>query len=586
MLMSCQRYVLLVTVVLTLLGIHWRETATASDEKDYASLSFPLPDRPLKIRSTHPVVTHHKNAIPLGDTFCVCDETGQALMCSGVEKPTPVHCLPHCLSEKQNPVRCPQGTGAGNNTNILVLSASTQAFDVITQGAIYSEMSNIQPLRDTYCTTDDTGQGLTCKGIEDPTSLRIPPTSGETLYITSSTPDTSNTCSDVTIMGVSTEGLEGLLLPEAPELDAWAAHCKKIVKTEPVENEYTGSGITPSEPERAIVTKNKKTICSGCQQDFLTANKLSSHRKTSKEAACKAGLNTTCACGKSFEAASLLQSHRQTSKEAACKAGLNTTCACGTSFEAVNLLQSHRQTSKKAACKAGLNTTCACGTSFKTASLLQSHRQTSKEAACKAGRNTTCACGTPFETARLLQSHRQTSKEAACKAGLNTTCACGTSFETANLLKSHRQASKEAACKAGLNTTCACGTSFETVRLLQSHRQNSKEAACKAGLNTTCACGTSFETASLLKSHRQNSKEAACKAGLNTTCACGTSFETVSLLQSHRHTSKEAACKAGLNTTCACGQSFETVRLLQSHRQTSKEAACKVRIKKQKVSKT
>ena len=93
--MSCQRYVLLVTVVLTLLGIHWRETAMASEEKDYASLSFPPSDRPIKIRSTHPVVTHHKNTAPLDDTFCVCDETGQALlMCSGVENPTHIQCLP------------------------------------------------------------------------------------------------------------------------------------------------------------------------------------------------------------------------------------------------------------------------------------------------------------------------------------------------------------------------------------------------------------------------------------------------------------------------------------------------------------
>ena len=41
MLMSCQRCVLLVTVILTLLGMNSRETAAASEEKDYASLSFP-----------------------------------------------------------------------------------------------------------------------------------------------------------------------------------------------------------------------------------------------------------------------------------------------------------------------------------------------------------------------------------------------------------------------------------------------------------------------------------------------------------------------------------------------------------------
>ena len=126
--MSCQRYVLLVTVVLTLLGIHWRETATASDEKDYASLSFPPSDRPLKIRSTHPVVTHHKNAIPLDDTFCVCDETGQALMCSGVENPTHIQCLPEkqavleihpeALTTVNNTlVQCPLRTGAGSSAN-------------------------------------------------------------------------------------------------------------------------------------------------------------------------------------------------------------------------------------------------------------------------------------------------------------------------------------------------------------------------------------------------------------------------------------------------------------------------------------
>ena len=276
MLMSCQRYVLLVTVVLTLLGMNSWETAAASEEKDYASLSFPPSDRPLKIRSTHPVVTHHKNAIPLDDTFCVCDETGQALMCSGVENPTHIQCLPEkqavleihpeALTTVNNTlVQCPLRTGAGNSANESELEIT---------GVSSHQQKEMNPK--TLCTVN----------LHDLATIAI--------------------------------------------------------KREPLDpdTELSLPCVVP------LPKKTRKGVCPGCQQDFLTASKLKNHRKTTKEAACKAGLNTTCACGTSFETVRLLESHRQTSKEAACKAGLNTTCACGTSFETVSLLISHRQTSK------------------------------------------------------------------------------------------------------------------------------------------------------------------------------------------------------------------------------------------------
>ena len=292
----------------------------------------------------------------------------------------------------------------------LVLPASEEQTDILSTGPVRTTSPVVQPLDDTFCVagSDNT---LLCQGVDSPARIRLPREDKLSVHadgsVCTAIPGKAPARSeqgegDVIFTGESISGLEELMLPSDPEINAWLIQCRKDVKTEPSDTD-----TDPGEGDDQ-----------GYDSPVLDIE-ISSENWYESTPRCKGKQNTTCACGQSFGSVRLLNSHRQASTDARCKGKQNTTCACGQSFDSASLLYSHHQGSTDARCKGKQNTTCACGESFDSASLLKSHRRGSTDTRCKGKLNTTCACGQSFDSASLLTSHRLASTDERCKGKLN-----------------------------------------------------------------------------------------------------------------------------------------------------------------------
>ncbi len=489
-----------------LLSIAMLNEVTASTEKGQIKNTYlpPLLHQPLEIISTRSVVTNHHNVEPLDDTFCVCDDTGRRLTCSGVEKPTHIQCHPD---------------------RDAILEMQPDAITIVNSRAVRC-LDNTEKKG---CATDNE---IEITGVF----------SHQDIQVNERSLCTANLC-DLAMIAIKQEPFEIPLPPPSIEYKSQ----KSSRRTCP------GYKV------------DFKAAC-GCGKNFNTASQLMSHRRSSSESLCKGDWNTTCGCGKNFNTINQFKAHRKSSSESLCKGDWNTTCGCGKNFDTVNQLHAHRKSSSESLCKGDLNTTCGCGKNFNAVIQLVAHRKSSSESSCKGVWNTTCGCGKNFDTVYQLLAHRQSSSDNLCKGRQNTNCGCGKNFDTASQLMSHRKSSRESLCKGDWNTTCGCGKNFETVYQLLAHRRSSSESFCRGDLKTTCVCGKNFDTANQLIAHRKSSSDSLCKGSKSTTCGCGKNFDTVYQLVAHRKSSSDTRCKSkrskqkgGVNThnvSLPCGDTL------------------------------
>ena len=235
---------------LLLLILFRSECATACEEKELSNHMTLLTSQPLKIRSTGPVVTNHHNVESFGDTFCVSDETGQRLRCSGVEKSTYIECQP--IREGQIEIRADALTMI-NNTEVRCPQTS-----------------------------------VTDKSIND-TELEITGTS----YQQNAQMNAQSLCT------INLSDLAAIALKqEPPDPDAESSHIFVVPKSKRFRKTIcSGCKVdfkTPSKlnshrktsTDTACQGRNN-TVCSGCKVDFKSVSKLNSHRQTSTVEACK-----------------------------------------------------------------------------------------------------------------------------------------------------------------------------------------------------------------------------------------------------------------------------------------------------------
>ena len=358
---------------------------------------------------------------------------------------------------------------------------------VISTGPVVTHRHGVEPLSDTVCVPDESGQLIKCRGVEEPTQIKCQSDNERVLAIQ---PDALTVVNDTMVRcpqnddtGNNSDGAE-LVITGVSTSDHLVMNSKSLctanlydlaviaIKKEPVSSETGMSLDTAPQPQ-----KSGKTTCSGCNKSFPSASKLISHRQRSTAATCRRGYTTICTgCGKDFLSAGKLNNHRKKSTAAGCKGGYNSICSgCKEDFLTVSKLNSHRQTSSQNACRGGHNAICSgCKEDFLTSSKLNSHHKSSTENACKGGYNTICTgCGEVFLSPRKLNNHQRTSTEAGCRGGYTTICTgCRRDFLSVNKLGSHRKASTEEACRGRNTTICPrCQTSFQTVRKLITHRQ-------------------------------------------------------------------------------------------------------------------
>ena len=366
---------------------------------------------------------------------------------------------------------------------------------VISTGPVVTHHHGVEPLNDTVCVPEESGQLIKCSGVEEPTQIKCQSDNERVLAIQPNAltvvNDTMVRCPQTDENGNNSDGAE-LVITGVSTGDPIVMNSKSLcaanlydlaviaIKQEPVSSETGMSLDTAPQPK-----KSGKTTCSGCQKSFPSVSKLYSHRQSSTAASCRGGGYTTICtgCGKDFLSAGKLNNHRKKSTAAGCMGGHTTICTgCGKGFLSAGKLRNHRKTSTAAGCRGGHNTICSgCKEDFLTASKLNSHRQTSTENACRGRFTTICSgCGEDFVSPVKLRNHRKTSTAAGCKGGYKTICSgCGEDFVSPVKLNNHRKTSTAAGCRGRHTTICSgCRKDFLSVNKLNGHRKASTVVEC------------------------------------------------------------------------------------------------------------
>ena len=248
-----------------------------------------------------------------------------------------------------------------NHTTLL----TSQPLKIRSTGPIVTNHNNVEPFGDTFCVSDETGQRLSCNGVEKNTCIECQPISEGQIQIRADAltminnraircPQTSETDksindTDLKITGTSSQQKTGMNAKSLCTINL-SDLASIALKQEPPDPDAESSHLF-------VVPKSKKirnTFCSGCQEDFKTASKLSNHRRTSTAPTCKGGYSTVCSgCQEDFKTGSKLNNHRQTSTAPACKGRYSTVCSgCQKDFKTASKLSNHRRTSTAPACKA------------------------------------------------------------------------------------------------------------------------------------------------------------------------------------------------------------------------------------------
>ena len=179
-----------------------------------------------------------------------------------------------------------------------------QPVTVISTGPVVTHHHGVEPLSDTVCVPDESGQQIKCSGVEEPTQIKcqsanervlaIQPDAltvvNDTMVRCPQTDDTGNNSDDdaeLVITGVSTSdpivmNSKSLCTANLYDLAAIA------IKREPMSSETGMSLDTAPQPK-----KSGKTTCSGCNKSFPSVSKLNSHRQISTAATCRGGGCTT-----------------------------------------------------------------------------------------------------------------------------------------------------------------------------------------------------------------------------------------------------------------------------------------------------
>ena len=139
----------------------------------------------------------------------------------------------------------------------------------------------VEPLSDTVCVPDESGQQIKCSGVEEPTQIKcqsaeervlaIQPDAltvvNDTMVRCPQTDDTGNNSDNAepVITGVSTS--DHIVMSSKSLCTANLYDLAVIaIKQEPVSSETGMSLDTAPQPK-----KSRKTTCSGCQKDFPSA---------------------------------------------------------------------------------------------------------------------------------------------------------------------------------------------------------------------------------------------------------------------------------------------------------------------------
>ena len=164
-----------------------------------------------------------------------------------------------------------------------------QPVTVISTGPVVTHRHGVEPLSDTVCVPDESGQLIKCSGVEEPTRIRcqsanervlaIQPDAltvvNDTMVRCPQTDDTDNNSDNAepVITGVSTT--DHIVMSSKSLCTANLYDLAVIaIKQEPVSSETGMSLDTAPQPK-----KSRKTTCSGCNKSFPSVSKLNSHRQ-------------------------------------------------------------------------------------------------------------------------------------------------------------------------------------------------------------------------------------------------------------------------------------------------------------------
>ena len=208
-----------------------------------------------------------------------------------------------------------------------------QQVTVISTGPVVTHHHGVEPLSDTVCVPDESGQQIKCSGVEEPTQIKCQSDNERVLAIQPDAltvvNDTMVRCPQTDDTGNNSDGAEPVITGVSttdPIVMSSKSLCTAnlydlaviALKKEPVSSETDMSLDTASQPK-----KSGKTTCSGCHKSFPSVKKLNRrysthqgqiHHQSSIPTAAKClhrnggGCNTICSgCGKDF-----LSVHRQT----------------------------------------------------------------------------------------------------------------------------------------------------------------------------------------------------------------------------------------------------------------------------------